>query len=432
MVDDVQLPFPLNLIVILMKYEVMLLIFIVFSATAFAETGGQINTTTFNVSVITGLFGHTVDFCNANYECFGYSCFLDWDNTGGGGRAGWCNLSSITSCYHNGTVTATGASACDTSTSYRTCSSGAWGSSTSCASNNTCSNGACSSSSSSSSSSGGSSSTSNTTNLNQAMKVLSTVTDFSIVQGNRTLKTIVVKNSGNRTLFNVSVNITGIETGWLSIGPNKVNITVGANATFGIEFIIPPNGSAKIYDVTIDIMTSNSSVKDSSTFKLTVVPTEETVQREILPSYNEASARLAELEKKVEGLKETCTEVKVLESNRDEIRAKITAIESAIQEKDYSKANTIIGEAKAALDELNQKILNTTPSSCSGAELPVLYVAGAGAVVGAIAILAYLFWPQKPETGYHPEKGWTPPKHKAVKKKKKDDEFLYDFKRRKK
>lgn len=420
------------MIVILMKYGISALILIMLCAAAFAETGGTLNFGTSNVSIVTGIYAYTVDYCSQNYECFGYACFTDWDGTGGGGRSGWCNLSSITSCYHNGTVTATGSSECDTSTSYRTCSSGSWGSSTLCSGNNTCSAGACASSSSGSSSSSSGGSSSSSSNFNQAMKVLSTITDFGIVQGNKTLKTVVVKNTGNRTLFNVTVNMTGVEQSWISIGPNKVNITVNGNATFGAEFIIPPNGSAKIYDVTVDIATSNSSVKDSSTFKLTVVPTEETVQREILPSYNDASARIADLDNKIKSLKDACAEVRVLESNRDDIKARITAIEAAMQEKDYSKANTIIGEVKAAFDELDQKISNTPPSSCKGAELPVVYmIAGAG-VVGAIAILAYLFWPQKPETGYHPEKGWTPPKQKTLKKKKKNDDFLYDFRRKSK
>ena len=404
------------------------LIVIAVSGASLAETGGQLNLGASNVSIVTGIYAYTVDYCNAGYECFGYACFTDWDGTGGGGRAGWCNLTSITSCYHNGTVTATGSSECDTSTSYRTCSSGSWGSSTSCSSNNTCSAGACASSTAaSSSSSGGSSSSAG--DFNQKISVLSSPSDFNITQGTKTLKTVVIKNTGNRTLFNVSVSISGIEASWVSIGPSKVNITINANATFGMEFVIPSDATAKVYDVTANVATSNSSVSTSASFKVFVIPTEETVQREIIPNYNNASSRLSELEKKVTGLAETCTDVKLLESNRDEIREKMKKIQEYLDAKDYVRANTLIEEVTKGLDELNQKILNTAPGTCGlGINIDPVYIIAGVAGVGIVGVMAYLFWPQGPTTGYHPEKGWTQPKNQKLHKKKKD-EFLYDFKR---
>lgn len=408
------------------------LIVIAASAASLAETGGQLNMSTSNVSIVTGIYAYTVDYCNNGYECFGYACFLDWDSTGGGGRAGWCNLTGITSCYHNGTATATGLSVCDTSTSYRTCSSGTWGSSTSCSSNNTCSAGACAASSSSSSSSSSGGSSSSTGDFNQKISVLSSLSDFNITQGTKALKTIVVKNTGNRTLFNVSVSVSGIEASWVSIGPDRLNITINANATFGMEFIIPSDATAKVYDVTANVATSNSSVSTSMSFKVFVIPTEETVQKEIIPNYNNASSRLSELEKKVSGLAETCTDVKLLESNRDEIKEKMKKIQEYLDAKDYVRANTLIEEVTKGLDELNQKILNTAPGTCGlGIDINPVYVVAGVAAVGIIGVLAYLFWPQGSPTGYHPEKGWTQPKQQKLHKKKKD-EFLYDFRRKEK
>lgn len=107
-------------------------------------------------------------------------------------------------------------------------------------------------------------------------------------------------------------------------------------------------------------------------------------------------------------------------------------IEEYMNSKDYVRANTLIEESARDLEELNQKIVNTTTGTCSGfGDVPVLYLIGGAGVVGAIAILSYLFWPQKPETGYHPEKGWIPQKQKPAKVKKNED-FMYDFKRKRK
>ncbi|MDI6721583.1 MAG: hypothetical protein QMD85_04280, partial [Candidatus Aenigmarchaeota archaeon] len=400
-------------------------------AASFAETTGQLNITTSNASIVTGLFGYTVDFCNTNGDCFGYKCFLDWDGVANGGMAGWCNLSSVTNCYSNGTATATGSSFCITSASYRACTNGAWGNSTSCSSGQTCSAGSCisnaTSSSSSSSSSGGGTTNTSGTNFNQAMSLLSSPSDFNITQGMRVLKNIIVKNTGNRTLFNVTANISGIEPKWVSIGPNRINITINSNATFGVEFIIPSNATPIVYDITANVTTSNSSVKAYAKFRITILPTNETVQKEIIPSYNDVASQMAEIDRKIKILEDNCTDTKVLKSNGEEIRAKLKNIEEAMQNKDYIKANALIGEAKSALNELNQKISGTTPEGCKvKKELPVLYIIIVIAAVGIGIILIYLFWPTKAETGYAPERGWTPPKEEEKKK-----EFAHRFRRKK-
>jgi len=410
-----------------MKYWLVIAI-ITLSALASAETSGQITTGTFNVSVITGLFGYSVDYCNAGYECFDYTCFLDWDATGGGGKAGWCNLSSITSCYHNGTVSSTGSAACDTSTSYRTCANGVWGSSASCSGNLTCSDGLCASSSSASSSSSSGSSSSSTVNFDQKISILQT-SDISILQGAKIIKTLTVKNVGNRTLFNVSVGVSGIDASWVSIGPSKVNITINGNVTFGLEFTIPQDAVAKVYDVIATATTSNSSVVTSVSFKVSVLPTKETVQNVILPSYNSAALRFSELEKKIVALEESCTDTKLLRSNIEDINGKMTRISDYIDSEDYVNANTLIDDAARSLEELNQKIVNTHPGSCGGISIDIVYVVAGIVVAAAVIMLLYLFWPQKAQSKFNTERGWTTPKEKT-KKKKDDEEFIYDFKRK--
>src|SRR3989344_8023806 len=133
----------------------------------FAETTGQLNLTSLggNASAVTGVYGYTVNTCSSNADCFDYKCFLDFDAVGSRTTtSGLCNSTSTTGCIHDtsgGTfsIIATGLNFCETSTTYRLCTNGVWGSSTSCSGSDICSVGStssttpCSANSSSSSSS---------------------------------------------------------------------------------------------------------------------------------------------------------------------------------------------------------------------------------------------------------------------------------------
>jgi PGF-pre-PGF domain-containing protein len=128
------------------KFYAFLIFVVLLSGITFSETTGNINLTQQNLTSppVTGVFGYTVQYCNATSDCSGYSCFIDYDSVSSGTSAGWCFDSSITGCYHNDVLYAHGYVFCYSSTSYMSCSSGTWSAATSCGANSTCSSGACS------------------------------------------------------------------------------------------------------------------------------------------------------------------------------------------------------------------------------------------------------------------------------------------------
>lgn len=410
-----------------------------------AEYNGTLNNNTANTTgIYTGLYAATYgQYCNSNATCVpGDRCFFDYDGTSSGSYAGWCAVSSETRCRHDSTYTSAGSTdVCANTTVKRVCTAGSWENET-CTSTNVCSSGSCVAPSATSGTTGPSSSTNTTTNTSAktyktaSLKIVSSI-DVDIVQGYSATKLLDVKNDGELMLYNISAALSGIGN-WTTISPSRIaNLTINATGTFVAGFVIPKNATVQSYDVTIELSTSNASVKPTGTFKLKVLPSNETVETQITPAYDAYLLLVQELERNITDLQSKGANTTALTALLTTIKEQLSEVNASLAAKDYFKANQLLASVGASMESLKSNVATT--------ELPkppdYLFFGIVGVVVLAvIGGLAYVLWPVKEAAGYT-EKGWSPKekkegildklKNKFKKKEKQQDEFKYEYKGKK-
>jgi len=382
-----------------MLWKMLLIICIGFSGLAFAESGGTLNFSTSNVSVTSGLFGHTVNFCNNNDNCFQYKCFLDYDGQSATGYAGWCNQTSVTSCYKNVSSTngasnpvATGTSYCTNSVNYRTCTNGVWGSEITCGSNQTCSSGSCSTtSSSSSSSSGGSSGTSGTTSNTSVKKfeisIIFLPTSFDIIQGGSTSKTIKVMNSGNFTLSDVRITLSNAE--WITLTPASISsLAKTVEYTFSIDINIPETADVKTYTIDVTVLTNYTNVSAAGKFSFNVIPTNKTIET-FLPRYENYIALYNNYTKIADELAKKGVNVDEIAGFLENAQLKLEKAKAAMDSGKYFDAKLLLDDAESLLKGANDRLVSIQNP------LDIVLIIIIIAVIIVIGFVGYMMLPAK-------------------------------------
>jgi len=372
----------------------------------FAETTGTINLTQVR-QVTTGLFSYTVNLCNVTADCYGMTCFTDYDGTGTAGSAGWCNMSS-TSCYHDNGAYATATSICYTNTTYYTCTSGNWSSLSTCSSGQTCASvgsaGSCAAPSTSTSSSSGSA-----YNLSQlaAQRVGSIIftsrpIDFTMIQDTSATKYVIIKNNGNLTLYNLTLSASGLS--WYSVDPAKMDRSiVGSETTFMIVFSAPATAEIKTYPVTITVSSNNASV--SATFNIKLNPSNRTVQERIFPDYANYMSTLENIEAQMIDKQNQGADVQEMQALLLNAKSKLTQANRSLESKDYASATQLLADASGLLDEAALKI-NTVvvPSTRQQTGIDFMLIVLIASIAVIVVVLVYLLLPPKEQQ----QKSWVP------------------------
>ncbi len=373
------------------KFFIFLMLFL-FPIVNAVTTGNVSLTTTQNASIVTGVWGSSYNFyCNANGTCIpGDKCILDYDGTSSGSNQGWCTASSETRCRHDDTFYTSGNKICtDSNSKARTCVSGAWTTAT-CNSTQTCSSGDCvASSGSTSGSSSGSGSSSNATApaKKSELSITAVPDNFDIVQGNSVLKQVTVKNTGNISLPTVSLAVSGIDGS--TVTPASTNISKDLSVTFTINFTVPENAEVKEYEVTATA--KNESVSASRTFKIRVLPSNKTVESNLIPLYNQYVSLISQLESNISDLASKGANVTELRNILNSIKDKLSQTNSSLSSQDYFKANALLNETKQLISQLQEKISTTKPQEF---KIDLIYII-IPVIIGVAAVLAYLFWPTR-------------------------------------
>ncbi len=383
-----------------------LLLILLFSAVGFSDV--QENTTFRNLTIVTGAFGSTVNYCNATAQCGAYSCFLDYDSVSSDNFQGYCRTSSNTDCTHNGTwnITGSDAGACKNDTHKWVCSSGTWAGSI-CSGG--CSSGACiTATPTPAPSSGTGSSTSNTTSTPTPtptstplplMKITSPIESFNITEGESVVKSATVKNDGTVTAYNATISLDGIESSWYNASPSKFDsIAGGISKTFIVNITIPKDAVIKDYTVTYRITAGSANA--SAAFTLRLLPSEQTVEEEIIPLFGNTTEKLAELEKDINRLESGGANVDELKTLAASIKSKLDMTQTNIDNENYFEAAQSLRDADNLIKGLKAKIESAVipPKELPLREIIIVVV------VMVIGLVAYLFWPV--HTGFKPQQGW--------------------------
>jgi hypothetical protein len=364
-------------------------------APALAETSGNISLDDMGIPPATGLFGYTVQYCNATADCMGYYCFEDYDGESSGNYQGWC-FPYEAKCAHRATSLDTplwydnGYDFCADTSVRKYCSSGAWASED-CEYG--CVNGTCQSSSDGDTETY----TSNQTTPSYSISVISYPDDFNITQGLSVSKSIKVKNNGDYTLYAITLSLSGIS--FYSISPSKItSMTVNQEKSFIITFTVPANATVQEYTITAAVDT-DSSATASASFKIKVLPSSETIEQDIMPLYNQTLYMFEELEKNITELEARGINTSSIRSLFNQLRDKISQINSSMQNEDYFTASMLLNTAGNMIEDLGNMISSAEAGS-SDITLILIILAAVGITA---AVLAYLFWPTR--RGYKYEGG---------------------------
>lgn len=404
---------------------ITLILIFLFSAFAFSEVTGNITLGNTNITAppTTGVYGYTVAYCNITADCRDtsvYRCFIDYDSNSSWPWTGWCNSTSLTRCYHNFVAYTTGSTFCDTTTSYRTCTTGNWSATTACGVNQTCSGGTCSTVNASSSGGGGGGGGSSSTAITtySSITVSTPVPDFNMTQNTSTMKVIGIKNSGNTTQYNLTIAVSGLDSSWYSFLPEKYNSTYKTKEyNFTFSFSIPYNAEVKTYTITVTASTANTSVTTADIFSLKILPSNETVEKEINPNYELYASMLETLLAEITELETKGSDVAKLKEDYDTIESKLNQTKTAIDSGDYYTANVLLNEIKTLIDTMETDIegAEILPKAEKAEPISMIWIIVIVIIIAIIAFLLYILWPTKEEKGYRSSFGWAPEK---IKKKK--------------
>lgn len=373
-----------------------------------AETTGTIDMSTQgNISPSTGLYGNVAPAaCTTNSECFSYKCFLDFDGTSEAGKPGWCNQTVITRCYHNGAGYAAGTYYCRTNTTYHICDSGGngtWGSQTSCSSGQTCTTDSTSASNpcaapSTVSSSGSGSSSGAAASLKNSIGLVSGISDFEIVQGETAFKTARFRNIGNLTLSNVTFVLSGINSSWYGINPEKFSrITVNKEDQFNISIFIPDDADVRTYQASAQIKTHTAEASTVFSFSIRVAPSNQTAQTDILPKYSTLLSAFQDTEQNITALSSRGIDegnITAIRNIAEAVKAKLSKANEALEKKDYFSASSLLKEAEGLQSELASMIAAAKPPE-KPQGLDIVFISAAAFAVIIVIFVVYLLWPAK-------------------------------------
>ncbi len=372
---------------IIMKLALSVIVVILLAAPVVAETSGSINISvpgsSSNESIATGFFAYTVGFCNTTSNCFGYACFLDYDGVSAGNNAGWCNASTITSCYHDGIATDDSNSVCVSNTTYRTCTGGVWGNVQSCPPSGTCSGGSCpvaSVAAATPAPGAGGNAVQTTSSL-----AMTAPSDFSIVQGESAVAHVFLKNDGGGILTNISLSLSGVDGAWFSMNPTSITaLTEGIERNFSVFFDIPGDAPVQVY--TITVTATSSSAEASRTFSITVEPSETTLQQTILPRYASLVSDAANLTDEIATLESQGKNITGVKDKLDSILAKLQQINQSLESKNYPTAEGLMNDVETLLAELRSALSAAVEIKASETSVGVS-VSQTVIFVAAVAIL---------------------------------------------
>lgn len=373
-----------------------LLIFLLLLPLAYGEFTGTINISTLGTPLVTGLFGYTVKYCDIDSQCMGYKCFIDFDgevdDSDTSQPAGICNSTATATCF---TDSVWRSGICTNSTAKRACTSGVWGNVTNCPSGETCSaDGACAKPSADSA--GGGAGGGGNISLKHSIKLVSGIADFDIIQGESAAKFASFKNDGNLTLTNITLVLSGITESWYGVNPSRFSsVNVAKEDRFNVSFFIPKDGEVKSYQINAEIKTHKSNISAKFSFTMKVLPSNETVEKEVVPKYGRLLSALEAIEQNITALIPKGVDegnITVLKNIAETIKSKLEQANASLERKDYFTANSLLSDAESLLNELKAKIAEAKAPS---AKIDILMLTLIAFAVIIILFVLYLLWPQK-------------------------------------
>ncbi len=225
----------------------------------------------------------------------------------------------------------------------------------------------------------------------------------SLEQGNSTTSTVNIKNSNNTVGQNIAFTIADLNSSWYSISPTgDIKLAAGQTANYTVTFTVPSDAEVKDYAGTFKA-TSNYTTLNQS-FILKVTPGE-TLKVDIDKDIADWETKITDLEKEINSTIKKGWNTSNLETKLADLKSKFAQAKSLKDSGDYRGAFDLLKEIDSLYNETSNLFEEVKKANQPSLLSYLKWIIVAVVVIG-IAVLGYLFWPQK---GYTPSKGYTPP-----------------------
>ena len=214
------------------------------------------------------------------------------------------------------------------------------------------------------------------------------LTDLKVIQGESKTYTFTIKNTGNSTLDDLNLNISGLSKEYFSFSPEAID-SLDENESTSIDLVLSIPKNEEIGEKNLELVVTTSEKTFTKSFILTVTPSEEEIEN-INSQYLDLLAKYENLTKALETAKKEGKNTSSLEEKMDSLNNSLTKIKSYIEQGDYIKAKNEIESAISVYSSLNTPILQDSDAE-KGEESLVLVVVIALSIVLLGVVLAYTY-----------------------------------------
>ncbi len=232
-------------------------------------------------------------------------------------------------------------------------------------------------------------------NFSSALKLI------EVTEGITKSVVIEMKNTGNLT-DTVTFVITGINSSWYTIDETVAKVAPrGGVASFAVNFTVE-SVEIKDYDGKFELTGADGTLV--SDFTLRILPGQAT-KLKINDTYTLYKTEFLKMADEINNTKKKNLNVSTAETKYDELAAKLSEAESAINQDDYFKATQILDEIKPLLDSTRQELTNAQTiteeeknqqQQESNSTIIIIIVV---VIVIAGGAAAYLLWPPSEKPG---------------------------------
>jgi hypothetical protein len=219
------------------------------------------------------------------------------------------------------------------------------------------------------------------------------LTDIEITQGEKKEIEFYLENIGEITLYNIKVNLSGINTNYFNLSPSQINsLSINKKTYITLTLEIPK--SEEMGERNLNLIINSDKKNFSKTIKLTILPCEER-KSAINAEYLALKEDFMTLLEQLEAAKKEGKNVTLIEAEIEEINNSLKTLESYLEQGRYI-------EAKKVIDSLNEK-LNSLFTKLQKIEVKkedyfLLILAILVAIALLSTILIYMFvLPHKPK-----------------------------------
>lgn len=213
-------------------------------------------------------------------------------------------------------------------------------------------------------------------------EIVNLTKEIDVELGGVSVMNLVVRNSGNVALKNISINMSGVENNWISI-PDNFDLDANETKSINIGFNIPANAKVGVYNGTIVV--GNNEIQDNSSFVLKIFASREELY---LYKIQVLKDRVKNVEKEIIQAQNEGKEVSDARTLLDNAREKVTEAEISLNNQDFESTSDAITMANDYLDraEFEVQIAKVAPKSFT--QKWIFY---AIVILGAM-LIAFVIW----------------------------------------